>query len=229
MFYKFYFNIYVWISILMCMADNRDDVVFNDPNILVMKDIDAICSHSIGKFQDFTHLTMCTDRGDVANVLEICKRGLVDVFSYDSKWSKICKNVDIYNIPKFVNKKGSYTVLHKRIFKDVSGNVRFNVDFECLGDEIKRQSQNLFDILQHKELGGYVSLNLIGKEYEAKYCWTIGRSYKKDNNVSLSELKNLEPKRIKYKTVQCHTNGSIQPDDYNDIFYPGDVIPSKSD
>ncbi|EAN31390.1 hypothetical protein TpMuguga_04g00038 [Theileria parva strain Muguga] len=216
MIFKLCFNFYMWIGVIKCLVEAKGDVVFNDPNILVMKDVDAICVHS-------------TDRGDVSKVLEMCKRGSIDVFSYDSKSSKICKNADIYNIPQFVNKKGIYTVLHKRIFKDVSENVKFNVDFECLGDNITRQSQNLFDLLQNGELGGYVSLNLIGKEFEAKYCWTIGRSFKKDNNISLAKLKNLEPKRIKYKTMQCHTNGSIQPDDYNDVFYPGDIIPSNSD
>lgn len=37
MIFKLCFNFYMWIGVIKCLVEAKGDVVFNDPNILVMK------------------------------------------------------------------------------------------------------------------------------------------------------------------------------------------------
>ncbi|UVC49323.1 hypothetical protein MACK_003149 [Theileria orientalis] len=150
------------------------------------------------------------------------------MFEYNSKYSRICEDIDIYNLKPLGPAKGSYVVLNKNIFGEVSDNVEFNVDFECAGDATIKESNSLYELLEKAtQMANWISINPLGASFKATYCWTLRKKIKKENSILLGRLKRLEPKEVKYRTVQCHTNGSIQPDNYSSIFYPGDVIPAK--
>ncbi|UKJ89349.2 hypothetical protein MACJ_002599 [Theileria orientalis] len=171
---------------------------------------------------------MGTDRGDVAELIKDCAQGKVNMFEYNSKYSKICKDINMYNLKPLGSAKGSYVVLNKKIFGEVSDNVEFNVDFECAGDSTTKESNSLYELLEKAtQMGNWISINPLGTSFKATYCWAPRKKINKENNILLGRLKILEPKEVKYRTVQCHTNGSIQPDNYSSIFYPGDVIPAK--
>ncbi|BAM42500.1 conserved hypothetical protein [Theileria orientalis strain Shintoku] len=150
------------------------------------------------------------------------------MFEYNSKYSKVCKDTDIYNVEPLGSAKGSYVVLNKKMFEDVSDDVEFNVGFECAGDETTKESNSLYELLEKAtQIGNWISINPVGTSFKATYCWTLRKKVNKENSILLGRLKRLGPKEVKYRTVQCHTNGSIQPDNYSSIFYPGDVIPAK--
>ncbi|AFZ80711.1 hypothetical protein BEWA_001180 [Theileria equi strain WA] len=159
--------------------------------------------------------------------MEECKKGQFDAFQFTGSGLKICSDFDILSAAPLKSSPGSYAVLHKRAFESLGAQVALNEDFECSGIATKRDSDSLQKLIQEVDHGSNVSLSLLGDSFKATQCWTPEKRTKKRGNVILLNVKGITPRTIKIKTRQCFINGSIQPDDYNKIYFAGDVIPAS--